>query len=128
MTGIRNIDPSTLHTFPNMSKAELQAVNTLDNNTSITIKPADKGGATVILDTEKYRNKCLSDVRNYDILPMDPTEEIRIQITNMVQQAKLKRWITKKEATFLVNKNPVVPYFYILPKVHKDIHNPPGRP
>lgn len=36
--------------------------------------------------------------------------------------------INQKELDFMTVTKPVVPTFYLLPKVHKDIHKPPGRP
>lgn len=38
----------------NLSKRERVALNRLSNNTDIIIKPADKGGATAIMNTKDY--------------------------------------------------------------------------
>ena len=46
----------------------------------------------------------------------------------MVEKALSNEWITKKEAEFLVNDCPKIPYFYVLPKVHQNPLSPPGRP
>lgn len=40
--------------YPNMTKEEIQALNELSDNHNITIKPADKGGGVVILNTSDY--------------------------------------------------------------------------
>lgn len=37
-----------------ISKVEYEALNTLQKNPSIIIKPADKGGAIVVMDREVY--------------------------------------------------------------------------
>lgn len=44
---------------PNMTRAELAAMKELADNTLITIKPADKGGAVVVWGTKDY----LAEVR-----------------------------------------------------------------
>ena len=54
----------------------------------IIINNADKGGAVVIMDVEKYineTNRQLSDKRNYKKLPEDPTVLIwlTIQLTGL---------------------------------------------
>ena len=38
----------------NLTKRERAALKRLSNNTDIIIKPADKGGATIIMNTEDY--------------------------------------------------------------------------
>ena len=52
----------------NMSKGERQALGNLAKNKDIAILPADKGKATVIMDTEDYELKVkemLDDKRTY---------------------------------------------------------------
>ena len=131
MKDINEFDPLSFKCFHNFSKAEKQAAEALGNDGEITIKPADKGGAIVIQNTEDYRRECLrllADTRNYKLLKSDPSPELRITITSMVEQAVSNRWITKKEGAFLITKQPRIPYFYTIPKIHKDMTKPPGRP
>ena len=128
---VNHIPPQKEHSFRNLSRAEHLAVASLSNDPDIVIKSADKGGATVIMTAANYRNECLrllNDQRNYEVLSTDPTTEVKILITGMVEQATANRWITEREASFLINNRPRVPYFYILPKIHKGLPNPPGRP
>ena len=42
---------------PNISKAERQAIKSLQGDNSIIILPADKGNATVVMDRVEYSNK-----------------------------------------------------------------------
>lgn len=46
----------------------------------------------------------------------------------MLDRALLNQVLTKSEHQFLYSKHPVVPHFYHIPKVHKDMEKPPGRP
>lgn len=125
--GLEQTRPS----FNNMPRRLQQALKTLDNDDSITIKPADKGGATVILNTEDYDIECrrqLENRRYYLPLDKDPTERLTRQIGTLINEAVTEGWITTQEAAFLVKEEPRMPYFYTLPKIHKGLSPPPGRP
>lgn len=117
--------------FVNISKPEQEALKDLANDRSITIKSADKGGATVLLDTSTYREECLhqlGDTRSYQLLTTDPTPRLKTTIGHIVEEALAEGWITTKEAAYLTTQHPVTPYFYVLPKIHKARRPPPGRP
>ena len=63
----------------NLSMKQRQALHSLKEDTEITILPADKGRATVILDKEEYIKKCNDhlDSGPYIKLQKDPTERIK---------------------------------------------------
>ena len=64
----------------NLRDDQRKALIHLSNDKSITLKPADKGGAIVIKDIEKYEMECLktlSDPNFYEELPSDPNPEYR---------------------------------------------------
>ena len=48
----------------NLNKRERVALKRLSNNKDIIIKPADKGGATVILNTGDYITKAMRQLNN----------------------------------------------------------------
>ncbi|KAJ1123641.1 hypothetical protein NDU88_002109 [Pleurodeles waltl] len=78
-----------------------------------------------------YRNECerlLGNTRHYKRLARNPTVDIQEEIAFLVSKGKENNWITDHEGTFLIQTNPKIPYFYILPKVHKEKIPPPGRP
>lgn len=53
----------------NITSQERKALKDLSNNKNITILPADKGGASVLLDTENYKYKVgyiFSDTNTYE--------------------------------------------------------------
>ena len=45
----------------NLSRDEVSSLRELKNNTNIIIKPADKGGATVIMDREAYIDEAIDN-------------------------------------------------------------------
>ncbi|CAJ0957048.1 unnamed protein product [Ranitomeya imitator] len=111
-----------------------------EDNKSIIIKPADKGVAIVIMNRTMYSNEVqrqLSDSNTYRAILRDPTFDIERKIRNLIRTYSpsylLRTYldnhtIDQNTAKFLSNSNPVIPVFYILPKVHKSLTNPPGRP
>ncbi|KAJ1129004.1 hypothetical protein NDU88_007375 [Pleurodeles waltl] len=118
-------------TFHNKSTDELTALKHLNADPSIIIKPADKGGATVILPVAMYKDECrrlLDNTQHYKRLSRDPTPEIQEEISFVVSKGIDNDWITKHEAAFLTQPNPKTPYFYILPKIHKGKIPHPGDP
>ncbi|CAJ0962968.1 unnamed protein product [Ranitomeya imitator] len=97
----------------------------------IVIKAADKGGAIVIMDYSFYRLEILSQLANrnvYQPLTNNPTPLIRNKITVLLDEALSTGIIDKKTKEFLTNEYPIVPVFYVLPKIHKNLERPPGRP
>ena len=128
---INQLDTKMDKTFHNLSKAEHQAVQQLSRDDTIVIKPADKGGATVILPAVLYRNECLrllGDQTTYKKLLIDPTPPLKNKINTILEEAEVHDWISKQEIDYLRRTHPVTPYFYILPKIHKQVDPPPGRP
>ncbi|XP_078518179.1 uncharacterized protein LOC144782740 [Lissotriton helveticus] len=128
---IKILFKQTQRTFVNMTKAEQKALQELTKDSSVTIKPTDKGGATALLDTTTYRNECLrqlGDIRSYRPLTEDPTPRLTTKIAHLVEEALSEGWITTNESVFLRTTHPVMPYFYILPKIHKAQRPSPGRP
>ena len=78
---ILNSKPSKI--AENISKSEREALQTLINRTDIVIKPADKGKATVILNTDDYKKECyrqLNDSKFYRKLQKDTTHHVEERI------------------------------------------------
>ncbi|CAJ0946827.1 unnamed protein product [Ranitomeya imitator] len=95
------------------------------------IKPADKGGAIVVLDRTYYINEILSqlsDTNTYMPVSNNPTFEIGRQISNLVSHYLSLGVIDQKLGDFLINHHPVIPVLHTLPKIHKDLLRTPGRP
>ncbi|CAJ0956848.1 unnamed protein product [Ranitomeya imitator] len=115
----------------NLDPLEKQALNSLCDNKSIIIKPADKGGAIVVMDKSFYVSEVrrqLADTTMYKKIQNDPTHAIRQKITRIVDKHLQLKTIDNKTKPYLINHHPVTPVLYILPKIHKNLQNPPGRP
>ncbi|XP_066447099.1 uncharacterized protein [Eleutherodactylus coqui] len=114
-----------------MHKDEWLAVKNLSKNQSVIIKPADKGGAVVVMDRFKYLNEIrrqLNDVSTYEKLRQDPTLRFQMQLRVLINEAINQAIIDQQLADYLLIEYPITPTIYVLPKIHKDLANPPGRP
>ncbi|CAJ0920678.1 unnamed protein product [Ranitomeya imitator] len=115
----------------NLDSLEKQALDSLSENKNIVIKPADKGGAIVVMDRSFYMTEVrrqLSDTSTYKMLQTDPTYAIQQKISRVLDKHLQMNTIDKKTKVYLTNNHPVTPVIYILPKIHKNLQNPPGRP
>ena len=95
------------------------------------IKPADKGGAIVILDRDTYiseGNRQLSNTSFYRKASTDLTEEHNEKVNTNIEFLRRNGEITKSLESKLVTNNVKTPELYLLPKIHKNISPPPGRP
>ena len=114
--------------FSNHRNKEKEALRELRDNDKITIKPADKGGAVVVMDSTDSIGECTRQLNNttfYRIL----TSDLTISYNKKIQEA-VDKGIEEKEISSEIDKALVVPHptpgkFYILPKVHKEGN--PGR-
>lgn len=115
----------------NLTRKERVALENLSKNDEIMIKPADKGGAVVVMDTSYYITEAQRQLGNdvyYEQLSMNPIELMKSELRAILSKAKDSNWISDKEFSFLMNENPQMPCFYMLPKIHKNLEHPEGRP
>ncbi|XP_070581465.1 uncharacterized protein [Ptychodera flava] len=108
--------------WDNLSANERKSFTQLKNREDIVIKPADKGGSIVVMDTTWYATEChkqLQDTQFYEQLPCDPTEQYTDQLQKKINRWKRKGWISNKTASHLLPPEPKPGHFYGLPKVHK---------
>ena len=97
----------------------------------IIIKPADKGKAVVVLDTEDYKKECyrqINDPKFYKQIKKDNTHEIEERIRRRLKQMIIDDEIDQQAYNYLLPRRSRPARFYILPKIHKNKQNPPGRP
>ncbi len=115
----------------NLTKKERLAIKELSQNKSIIIKKADKGSSVVIMNTEDYiaeGHRQLSDGKFYQKVDHDLTDEHNAQVKDKVMDMFNKGEITLETVEFFIHENPRTAQFYLLPKIHKCLSNPPGRP
>lgn len=123
----------------NLSYDEFKALNEFKNNSNIILKPADKGGATVIMDVENYKAEAYRQLldTNYYMKLNGPIFQLNIpKIRHILDSMKTDGFITTEQLKFLSGpEEPRPRLFYLLPKIHKDINKwtipnkmPEGRP
>jgi len=73
----------------NITKAERTALRILKNNTDLSILPAGKGNATVILNTVDYKQKITSlfEAASYRRLARDPTDSTERKTTLLLKNS-----------------------------------------
>ena len=115
----------------NLTPNERKALKELCNNKDIIIKPADKGSAVVIMQREDYLRegyRQLSDPKFYRKLDHEPTadfhQEIKVFLEDMYQNTEID--ISVQE--YLLEDTHRTSQLYLLPKIHKNVLPPPGRP
>lgn len=83
------------------------------------------------MDTTKYVaeiKRQLSDTEVYKELPGDPKWDFERCIKLLVDKAVQDGIIDHSLGQFILVKHPKTPMLYILPKIHKTLIDPPGRP
>ncbi|CAJ0947639.1 unnamed protein product [Ranitomeya imitator] len=127
----REMDRGKFHFRTNLSHSERLSLEQLSSDKSLIIKPADKGGATVVMDRTDYLEEVfrqLGDTMVYKIIPHNPLNQLVQKIKPIVDFHFQAGTIDNKMRDFLIKRDPITPIFYVLPKIHKRLNKPPGRP
>ena len=85
--------------YPNLTKAECEALQDLMYDKNIVIKPADKGSAIVIWDKQDYLKECELQLGNksvYKEVKRDPLHSVTQKIRNTLLDMLRKKEIDKK--------------------------------
>lgn len=116
----------------NITKEERLALQQLKKRKDLVIKEADKGGNVVIWPTDMYINEAKRYLGNKFfcvILPSDSTEILfKKKLDLLLTTATQLDIISKQERMFLTVDTATIPTFFMSPKVHKSLQEPPGRP
>ena len=84
----------------NLTQAEWEALKTLKEDDDIIIKEADKGGATIIMNKEYYKDlveTILKDETYYTKLITSPGKDLQLNYKKFLQ--KFKGQMTEKNLT-----------------------------
>ena len=109
----------------------IEALEKLKDCHSLTIKPSDKGGNIVIQTNDQYKAMCIKILCNRDwYTPISTSTIIKFETEfyALVDGAFSQGAVNHDVWEFIRTKYPKIPTFYCLPKIHKDLINPPGRP
>ena len=101
------------------------------SDSSIIIKEADKGSGIVIWDREDYLREAGDQLDNgevYESLEGDVVSPLIRVVKDCLAKIQRRGDISNETLDFFLVKNPKVGRFYMLPKIHKRLHNVPGRP
>ena len=113
-----------LRTESNLSRDELASIRSLKENRDIVIKPADKGGATVIMDREAYLKEAYRQLNNdkyYVRLNKPIYHRNASSISNVLNNMNCEGFITDEQLEYLSGPNDYRPRnIYFLPKIHKE--------
>ena len=115
----------------NLIKAEFIAKKDLANDKSIVIKKADKGSAVVVQNRSDYIKeglRQLSDQNFYRQTKSDLTSKNQNFVKIEVQRLITTKEISDKTGQYLVFEKPQISKLNLLPKIHKNVVPPPGRP
>ena len=118
---IESLEPFVIPVHDNLTKDERAALKDLSNNNNIVIKPADKGGATIIFDKDYYRDTLVKSghlsTNTYSKVTENSDKSVFSKIINLVK--KHKECLTNDERAYLTKFKWVSSQLYVLPKIHK---------
>ena len=116
--------------FNNLSKGDRDALHSLENDDTIVKKGTDKGYGVVVWDREDYlkeAHKQLSDEYVYEEVTNDPST-LENTIFTALNNIRARGNLSADNLEYFFNKDPKCARFYLLPNIHKRLHNAPGRP
>ncbi|CAH2299139.1 Hypothetical predicted protein, partial [Pelobates cultripes] len=122
---------SVINRQDNLTRKERKALKALMQDKNIIIKAADKGGGVVIMNSQDYTNenrRLLSDTNTYLKLKQIPRLLFMDELVELINMGKERGILSKRESDHILCKHPKLAVFYHLPKIHKSLINPPGRP
>ena len=116
--------------FNNLTKEKLEATYSLKNYSSIIIKGGNKDFVVVIWDREdclKEAYRQLDDKVVYEQVPNNPSV-LANTLMNTLEKIYLQVDMLKKTIDYFLIKDLNFGRFYLLPKIHKQLHDVPSRP
>jgi peptide-methionine (R)-S-oxide reductase len=114
-------------------RTALKELKQLVAERTLRISSADKGGAVVVQDTEAYvkeAHRQLNNELHYQKVKQNRTTQIAKSSNALVDKLKSNDCIDESTARWALMDISLVRthQFYMLPKIHKSVIDPPGRP
>ena len=116
--------------YNNLTKEERDALYSLRDDSTIITKGADKGSVVVVWGREDYLKesyKQLEDKEVYEEVSNDPNALVNT-IIKALEKNCLRGDLSNDNLSYFAVEGPKFARFYLLPKIHKRLHNVPGRP
>ena len=116
--------------YDNLTKDERDALYSLKDDPSIIIKDVDKGFAVAVWDREDYLKeayKQLDERKVYEEVRNNPNVLINT-IMKALEEIRLRGGLSSDNLNYFLVKDPTFFRFYLLPNIHKRLHDVPGRP
>ena len=114
--------------FNNLTSKDRKALDDLKNYKTIIIKGADKGSAVVVWDREDYIKEAEKQFGIRDEEVLDDAEPLISTIHTTLEKIRKRGDLKKENIQYFEVKDPKFARFYPLPKIHKRLHDVPGRP
>ncbi|CAH3046530.1 unnamed protein product, partial [Pocillopora meandrina] len=97
------------------------ALKNLKGDESIMVLPADKGRASVVMDTDTYRAKMFTLIENalYQLLNKDPTDRLIRKLSEKLLTLKRSGYLSEVVYNKIRPRHKQPPRIYGLPKIHK---------
>ena len=85
------------------------------------VLPADKGRASVVMDTDTYRAKMFTLIENgpYQLLNKDPTDRLTRKLSEKLLTLKRSGYLPEAVYNKIRPRHKQPPRIYVLPKIHK---------
>ncbi|KAM9305433.1 uncharacterized protein PAF06_013989 [Gastrophryne carolinensis] len=117
--------------YENLTREERKAMQELEKATGVIIRPSDKGGNVVLLDEGYYIKEIegqLSDTNTYRRIGENPFPRVVARLRDKLDWAREEGLLAPKVLNYLNVVEYNIPVLYTIPKVHKCLSEPPGRP
>ena len=97
----------------------------------VMIHQANKGSAVVVWDKEDYLREANSQLKDKDVyreVKGDAEGPLMKVIKSVLRIVRNRGDISDETLDYFLVKNLKLGRFYLIPKIHKRLHNVPGRP
>ena len=102
----------------------------LKDDKSIIIKGADKGSAVIVRDRQDYIKEATKQLEDKEVYMEVPNDSSALVSTIFKSLEKIRKRgdLSQDTLNYFLVKVPKFARFYLLPKIHKRLHDVPGRP